>query len=456
MIDGIDITYFTDDENTHLLQFPCWEILINEKTGKMVNDTRTANIRGLNLKLKPSKFGGFNLLINGSLHKYFNMGETNTTPFTFLNLVQSIDSITDILGINPAHCYIHGLEIGLNINLNHSPQKTIKKAVSFGSKAFTPINKKSPEMGLECSLTQYRFKMYDKAKQSEKDVGNLLRIENHVDKMQAIASYQISTLADLQNEKKVYPLLNILIDCVDNIIWTDNINLKTITPREQKQWLYFSNPRSWQMASKDKRKHDRKKWFSLLTKYTSMPDLITPLKSTWESLFFNQCAALFTPPFYQHKRQSAAPIYAPFLPFIWTVKMGHITTQNITPIKSDFGISVFCNMYPYTGPAKFKKTPSKKITKNCLSCGRDISTQQKNSRFCSEAKYGKAGKACRNKRSNINRTCKRVLNHARECGKYIIVSYRANGSNYSDSLHPDEITLTNDWFYSVQKMKILN
>src|SRR5687768_17317910 len=141
VIDGLQLTFQTPNPKSYLLDLDCWEILIYEKSGDRVNAIRSTNLRGLDLKLKPSMNGGYNLLVNGSFHKFYNCGEHNTDQFTFLKLVQSIDSFTDIFGIKAEKCFLHGLEIGVNITLPYPPLKILKNAVCFRSRPFALINK---------------------------------------------------------------------------------------------------------------------------------------------------------------------------------------------------------------------------------------------------------------------------------------------------------------------------
>jgi hypothetical protein len=43
------------------------------------------------------------------------------------------------------------------------------------------------------------------------------------------------------------------------------------------------------------------------------------------------------------------------------------------------------------------------ITKQCLTCGRDISNQKSTSKYCSEKLFGREVKRCRNRISNFKR-----------------------------------------------------
>ncbi len=451
MIDGIQLTFTTRNPKSHLLGLPCWEVLVNEKTGTKVNDIRTAHLRGLDLKLKPSSYDGHNFIANGSLHKFHNCGEHNTDQFTFSKLRQSIDSFTDVFGIDPRQCYIHGLEIGVNITLPFSPLRVLKNLVCFRTKPFTQINKKSLTKGLQCSLTQYRVKVYDKAKQSGIDCGNVLRFEVAVDKMQVLAKYGITTLADLQVVKKVYSLFTVLKDALCGIIWTDTAaDLNRLTNRELKQWLYYSNPKTWEGLGKFQRLRAGKTWEKLLHRYGNPVDLLPFILSTWKSLFLGELEAENPQPFYQSILKSEAEESATFLPLVCTVKRLHTPRQNPTISNTTFlkkeDTQATTKQQPETIPKK----------RFCPSCGRDISTQDKRTVFCSEKIYSKAGKRCRNKSSNKRRDHKRKIQSAMKKNNYLLITYSdGTGATFSDVLHPSEISTSKEWMDRIQSITTL-
>lgn len=116
MFDGISAIYKVYDKDSHLNSLFDWERLYYEATGIPVNDDRAAQIRGLNIALKPSIVGR-NLIIKGSLHKWHNIGEDNSNQFSFVDVCNSVSGLCYALGIEPEKIELHGLEIGVNIPL---------------------------------------------------------------------------------------------------------------------------------------------------------------------------------------------------------------------------------------------------------------------------------------------------------------------------------------------------
>jgi hypothetical protein len=451
VIDGIQLTYTTRNPKSHLLGLPCWEVLVNEKTGTRVNDIRTAHLRGLDLKLKPSLYDGHNFIANGSLHKFHNGGEHNADQFTFSKLLQSIDSFSDIFTLDPGKTKIHGLEIGVNINLAFPPLRVLKNLVCYRSRPFDPINKRSLTKGLQCSLTQYRVKVYDKAKQSGVECGNVLRFEVAVDKMQVLKQYGISTLADLYDLSKVYPLVNVLKETLEGIIWTDTTtDLSRLTDKEQRQWLSFSNAKTWQGMEKRGRYKALNKWHKLLSKYGHPPNLLPFVIKTWESLFPGELEAENRRLFYQPSKEVEAGIMATFLPLECTVKKSLFDVSENEFTDTTF----FQELTPFV-PAEIKSDLID-LKRFCPSCNREISHQRRQTVYCSEKLYGKAAKCCRNKISNKRRDTKRKMNTAMKKNDFLLITYKdEKGRAFSDVLHPSEIKISDEWMKHIQNIEKL-
>lgn len=437
MIDGVNISY-SAAKTSHLLHLDNWEILVNEKTKLPINDNRTARFRALDMQLKPKlSKDGFNFIINGSLHKYFNKGLHNYDQFNFNNLVQSIDSLSDVLSISANEFEVHGLEIGLNIPLPFPPKRLLDNLVSYSNRPFDLMDKREAKTGLQCVLKQYKLKIYDKGKQS-KTKDNILRFEVAFTKMQPLEKYGIKTLSDLQNFHKVKSLIQVLKDAFKRIIWTDRqTNLNTLEDRELKQWLSYSNPKTWELMTKHNRRYHAKKWNILFKNHAQVFDLESELENTWNTLFTTENEekkAQKLLPFYRLDEEMKAVKIATFLPLVYSVRK----SQTHISFSPPFKINNLPNM-------NIKKPPEKKRT--CLSCSSDISHQKKQSLFCSEKYVGrKKAKQCRNKNSNHRLAKKRKIERAKKNDVFLNITYLENGNTYTDTLHPKELSTTKKWF----------
>lgn len=393
----------------------------------------------MKLKHNAATVTGLRFTLNGSLHKYHNRGIHNADRFTFTDLQKSIGSLCDITAIAPDRFNLHGIEIGLNISLPFAPQRILKNLVSYGNRPFDQMDKKSRETGLQCNLQGYKLKIYDKGKQSRKG-GNVLRFEVAIKKMATLKKYGIATLEDLNDPDKVAALLELLYTAHDKIIWTDTAaNLNPLTHREQKKWLAYSNPKTWECMDKRRRFDNLKQWKNLLSKYGKCYNLKTAISDEWKRLFNGQCS--------QPNHEMKAGKNRTFYPLVYTGK------------KSCFSITDLYPIHPFKETDLKEKKAQKKLEKSpiqksrfCKSCGSDISNQSAQSKFCSSKYVGKKkARQCRNKDSNKRLSIKRKINRAMKNDRFLQITYAMpDGQTYTDILHPKEIHLTKKWLDRVQ------
>src|SRR5260221_6972890 len=374
MIDGIQLVHYAPGP-THLTALPCWEVLVNEQTGQRVDDVRRASFRGLNMELKPAATG-YRLTLNGSLHKYHNGREHNANAFPFTGLLDTISGLSAAIGVPPDRLELHGIEIGVNVPLPFTPLRVLNNAVCYKNKPFQLIHKRNKRKGLLCCLWDYDVKLYDKAAQNGTDCGNLLRVEVKVNKMRYLSAYGLSNLEALTDPGKVYPLVQVLTDALDGIIWTDKAtDLDRMNNREQKQWLYLSSPASWEAMNKYQLRDNRKKLAGLFARYVDTPisSVIGSLPvTTWKQQFEGSREAENKPPFHRPPENLEAYKKATFSP-LECIKEKVIGKDQdlVNPLagflsKEDFNIKESINVI---GPTSMQ--PSR----YCLSCGRDISGQ---------------------------------------------------------------------------------
>lgn len=457
MIDGININTNVP-KGSPVKGFDLWETLVNAKTMQRVTDHYTGNFRGLDLKLtgRGGGAGGYRFNIKGSLHKYANHGSHNADRFTFDRLQSSINSLTDVTGIAPENYDLNGLEIGLNINLNESPKQILNNVVSYGNKPFAAMNKKRSGLGLECTLKQYSVKIYDKGRQS-KTRGDILRFEVAANKMQLLDGYGISTLADLLHPEKVYPLVALLLEAAGRIIWTDTAaDLNKLTDRQQKQWLTYSNPKTWERLPKQGKVYHLRKWQNLLSTYGNITDLQGMILANWNGLF-EGCELLENQPkqaqnllpFYQPGKENESTKIVTFLPFIWTVKKYNKPHPKNPPQRIKINNNI--------NSAKKAGKPKKQVHHFCLSCGADISHQHPESKFCSARFVGeRKAKQCRNKDSNRRLSFKRKIKRAMYKDKFLAISYKdSTGATYTDVLQADELRISKKWLDRVQSIEAI-
>lgn len=456
MFDGINAIYKLSDSDNHILNLHLWEVLVNEQTGERMNDFKTFSKYGLIFKLKPSLNGGHILTINGSLHKWQNKGFSNSNQFYFNEVKNAVSNLCSMFDISPNEILLHGLEIGVNISLPYPVKKLLKSIVAYKGKPFTQINKSNEGKGFVCSLNEYHLKIYNKGSQGKTGEENLLRFEVSVKKMRYLKN-TFATIADLTNKEKALTGIEYLQDCYNAIIWTDSTaNKNLMNDREVKQWLSFSNPKTWQEMKKDSLKNSRIRWKYLLTKYGKIPDIFPIILSTWQTLFCEENKALNLPPFHQLIFINEALKVTPFSHFKCNGEKG--VKINLESIEKKDGLSINeNNNINNKSSTKYLPKDYQEITKKrtCKTCKKDITHQRRQSLFCSSKYVGeKQAKQCRNKKSNRKRDFKKKISKADAGNKFIAITYENEYIFYTDILHPKEFEF-NKWFDTILKIEIL-
>jgi len=347
---------------------------VSYKTGQ--SDLRqTANFQSMEFVV--SENGSCSL--HGSLHKYYNANDTNYNAFSFNNLTETLNNLNLNFSINPHNAEIHSIEIGVNINLDFKPKDVLNSLICHKNKPFNLICKNDKLLGKVCTYTDYEIKIYDTARK-HKIKENILRFELKIKRQRLLEPYGISTLSDLQNVEKVVHLLRLLLDRINEIVFFDfHFPVPNLSQGKANEWEQYSNPNFWAQTSAelyDKRKahYDRKQYKALMKKYKCFDwNLFMQQKvsEAWYKLFGKSAEkVVYLKQAYSEKQ---AQKYTTFSDFKYIVEK----------VESEF-----------KNNSKKTRASEKKF---CVSCGRDISHQKGNSRFCSERLYGKAAKRCRNK-----------------------------------------------------------
>lgn len=371
MLDGFKATVILKREN--LPQQISFFSEIEAGTGLLKEgSSKTAEFETYKLELFEctSNSKEVRLNITGSFHKNNQKG-SNSKPFTFENLLKEIVHLSQSLKIGPEEIIIQNLEIGLNLPSWFNPiQYLDDNLLVFQNSIFKKYDpdKRGREIGFYCKKTDFTIKIYDKGFQFDLPQ-DLLRFEIKFNKMRELKKFGISTLADLTDQTKVKSLISVLekawcevlIYDIDKIpINITNLQRRFLRDCRFKDYWYKTNKESPQKFRDAKRRFKE-----LSEKYGSGTHarILQLIRIEWKKLFENSTD--FT------GCQNEDPTTDP-TDFTNTVK-GEIREP------SSFTIVV---------------------TRTCKTCGKDISGQRKNSKFCSETKYGPQAKVCRNRDSN--------------------------------------------------------
>jgi hypothetical protein len=333
------------------------------------------------------------LILDGSLHKnHFN--GSNYLPFTWDNLQSQIEYLETSLQLTGPYTEIVNLEIGLNINLPFAVFPYLRKNLLVYK--CTPFNRYNPDrngvcLGFVCPLTQYQVKVYDKGKLFELPY-NLMRFELRYLKMQPLKERGIVILSDLKDLEKVNALKDLLLSAWENVLLSDNtINLSNpaINPKDRELLKLANNPKYWETLKEENKRrfnYHRSKYRQLIAKHGMGYHSIIreQINNEWNRLFVNPK----TPELYN-----------------LTVKVKGNNVQSLGLPNPRF----------------------------CISCGRDISHQDKRSSFCSPKSVGEvAAHRCRNKDSNRRNNLKGKIERLKRRGLlFDITPYLNNQFNSS-------------------------
>lgn len=421
----------------------------NVRTGEVLRTKQRAEFNALKFELVPSTVSNaVHANLRGSLHRYHNAGGANADKYTFENVCATIDELQTNFGITPETSALENIEFGVNIETDRPAQWYINNLVAHKNLRFVELVFERVKVGKQCIKQQYRIKVYDKAKQAKQPTKNILRIEVQVNKMSALKPFGIATLADLRNRAKIAPLGAFLAGVVDSIVMFDTrANTDKMTRPEMKRFMQYQTANFWEDVGHKKRSEHIQAYKALCKKYTiesPAPELSKAVILEWNTLLnggafgatFEDNSTKNTGRFNQLSNPETAQKNGAFYPLEYTVNsplwsidktqiVQMIKSMNMSKSKKSPFENIFCPKPPHVFKPKF-----------CVSCGKQIFYQRKQSRFCSAKYVGeKSAKHCRNIASGKTRTFKARLVRAVDTGQFAVISMAGEAM----ILHPSEI-----------------
>lgn len=412
-----------------LLDFGIW---VSETTGEVRTRRKVAKFQSLQFII--SENGACS--IAGSLHKFHNGNDTNYNDFSFADLCQTLQSLNRHFGIKLPTAQIHSLEIGVNLELNYKPEIILRNIICHKNKSFDNLSSKGKRWGVICEYEDYTIKLYDKGHQTRiAEIGKyILRYEIKLHRQRMVKPFGISTLADLQSVEKVAPLLGLLIEKLNEIIFFDfKFKSAELSKSKLLAWKEYSNPNFWKDLNKKQRYKARQRYEILREKYGCID---------WARYCINEVAKKWNE-LAESKQEKGRPFPQLSNPMQADEKGTFSNLEcELEKVACDFSKTE-------------EKKESKKVPRYCISCGRQIDGQKSGSRFCSEKVFGKSAKACRNKDSNKRLAFKRKIIRAMGKDLMLRITYTDNGATYTDTLGANEICLTSEWLRKVVSVEVL-
>ncbi len=315
--------------------------------------------------------------IRGSLHKFWNSyikkdKLQNWNDFTRFDLIDSIETLCKIFGLDSRQLSIHNLEFGVNIELpeGQTSVAVLQKFLSYGTKRFEVIPLSSPGYYVEAPLVDFFVKAYDKGTQYDKPT-QIVRFENKTVAMKKVPG--IVVLSDLTDSNKLDLLGKSLIKTYDSCLIDEPIDSSQITDSEAKTLQLIRSIRDekdwksshWRTITDKQRSRLRQRHEKVVAKYgaTIRPMVRALIIEKWERLLL----------------RDLAPEYA-------LSQGGVVGSNSLIVVKPDQTEETpsFSALQPLLTKEERRATSREKF-RSCLVTGIDISRQPSHTKFVTKS-----------------------------------------------------------------------
>lgn len=271
MIDFTKVNIIANDQywlmqlqENPLLEF---KTVVSKKTGELENKEE-AKYRDMKFIIYDSG----TILLEGSLHKYWNYGKHNFNDFTFKDLVEVINDLKNKFDLNIKSCILRNIEVGVNIIPPINTNKVLNGLLVHAKEKFKDMY--IPYGNCKQVVHErYKLKAYDKKIQYRKEYNipnDLLRFEIHYSKMFDLKNIGVITLEDLINKDKVKYLGDKLLKAWNEILLFDKTIIKKRINKYQRETKLnqWENPYYWMELNKQRRNEQKKSYNSVLEKHS--------------------------------------------------------------------------------------------------------------------------------------------------------------------------------------------
>lgn len=351
------------------------------------------------IKLCLSWFGGYpKLYVSLSLHKFFDEG-VNWTDFTLPNVIDATNELSEILEIPDKDLQVHSIEFGVNIQTDRHPERVFSKYISYQSKPFVSFSHTRPNSrvpGVECYLSHFRIKAYDKGSQYYQTEVHRMRFELHVDKMQFLYKKKVVdlTLHELTNPDVWRTLETILLKVYMGIFKIQNVDTASMSEPQRLMFKAAKTYSHWEelknTAKRDTYQKSKRRFEDFMRRFQ-----VDNMHEHVQALIVEKVRYLLHPfGHYVHNVTTLQDTYPDEAP--------HSTTL----LESPLNYIVECTQQQQPAPRPL--TPKQQELyerRKCVICEKDISRRRADAKTCS--------KSCRNHLSNpannTRRSIQRIL-----------------------------------------------
>lgn len=221
------------------------ELKTVNRYGNKVTPSKNASFNGLEFKI----YDNGTITITGSLHKYWNEGKHNYNDFDNEAVLEVLNDLKTKFGIEPQHCVLKCLEIGINITPPIPTNEILDNCLLHKTKPFEYQKNSDEGKYKQVQHSQYIMKIYNKAlhyKSKGFDIADeILRFEIKFTKMEKLNKLGVYTLQDLID----YGLHNFKKDLLtewENVLYFDNpTRIDHLSNKTKNALLEYANPNYW-------------------------------------------------------------------------------------------------------------------------------------------------------------------------------------------------------------------
>lgn len=261
--------------------------LVNTDTGEIKYNKfgtlkKYADYNNLKFILIENKDAKTTLLIEGSLHKYYNDGKHNYDDFTYDKLQFALNNFSDQFQIELTDCILQNIEFGVNIVSLIQALLFQQGLISHRNTPFKRISLENADYYQVVHPDNFFIKIYDKAKQYRAKgypiPNEILRYELKYVKMESVIEplkekgliyKKFLTLNDLLNMDILNALGEMLISKLDEVLFYDHtIFLENPDNIQKLNIANWQNPVYWENLDRRKKHKETQKLNDLTDKYS--------------------------------------------------------------------------------------------------------------------------------------------------------------------------------------------
>lgn len=374
-----------------------WFQRTSERTGEVKE--YTSNFHGITFEIKNNQY----LNISGSIHKFWNslhgLGEQNYNDFRFENLAGVIIEFCKMFDLVPCFCILTNIEFGVNVSPTIPANEILRSVINHKGKPFSREYTENKKFR-ECERQRYIIKIYNKGLHYNQP-GNILRFENKTIKMIHIQETGIKTLQDLLNAGKIYRLGVILRRNFDDLLFYDYTIQETgLSAIKRLILTHGQTPVYWVnlLETNPSNYYKKRQRLKDLVREHGTKD-IQQIVGCLITQKWNELLRIDPEPL-EKLTDLAKPIIMQINHSDKGLKLVNYKQEVKTIVQAQGGSISGAEVQDMEQPSR----------RYCFSCGKDISHQRANSKFCSPKYVGeKNAHRCRNIDSNPRNRMKYMI-----------------------------------------------